>query len=225
MVKFITYLSGNRDWLHPHSILPAVRPDTDQIISLRTILGTESMQNCVTLYRLCCASPFIAPLLPKEEVDIDLAAVQQLATASEATLIATGTGTCATLPITTGSVIPATLQLKYLTEDKAELRLGDKKLVITVGYTNNTLIPNWPKELPINGILQLPEGKPWVVGTTITIPSRFKYPVDAVDKQLCRSEEVYQILFDQGMVDTFYSADSPEERVSIAILALINLVK
>lgn len=225
MVKFITYLSGNRDWLHPHSILPPVRPDTDQIISLRTILGTESMQNCVTLYRLCCASPFITPLLPKEEVNIDLAAVQQLATASEATLITTGTGTCATLPITTGSVIPAALQLKYLTEDKAELRLGDKKLVITVGYTNNTLIPNWPKELPINGILQLPEGKPWVIGTTITIPSRFKYPVDAVDRQLCKSEEVYQILFDQGLVETFYSADSPEERIGIVILALINLVK
>ena len=225
MVKFITYLSGNRDWLHPHSVLPPVRPDTKQITSLRTILGTASMQNCVTLYRICCASPFIAPLLPKEEINIDLAAVQQLATSSEATLIATGAGTCATLPIDTGSVIPTTLQLRYLTEDKAELRLGDKKLVITVGYANGTLIPSWPKELPINGILRLPEYKPWVEGTIVTIPSRFKYPVDTVDKQLCRSEEVYQILFDQGMVETFYSADSAEERLGIAILALINLVK
>jgi hypothetical protein len=225
MVKFITYLSGDRNWLHPHSALPAVRPDTLQVIHLREILGTESLQNCVTLYRLCNALPVIAPLLPKEDVNMDLAAIQQLATDSEAVLVATGAGTSATLPIDTGVTIPTAIRLRYVADDKAEIRVGDKKLIISVGYANGVLIPHWPKELPINGLLRLPADKLWGPGMTVTVPSRFKYPVSVVDKQLCRSEEVYQILFDQGMVDTFYSADSPEERISIAILALINLVK
>lgn len=225
MVNFITYLSGNRNWIQPHSIIPAVKPDSPELVYMRELLGTESLANCIVLYRLCQSLPVIAANLPRETAPLDFAAIQQAASQAEVSLIPTGTNVAASLPLPRDTVNVPVYRLKYISDTKAEILGPAVRTVVNVSLTEDILTVQWPSDWDITGALRLPSTINWLPGTSFVLPTRTSYPVHIVDKLLCRSNEFYDILFAQGLVETFYSADSPEERVGIGVLALINLAK
>ena len=226
MIRFITYLSGNKNWIYPQYIIPSVKYETDSIILLRKLLGTESLQNCIALARICLAQPNIAVLLPKESVELDFAGILQQVQTATTQLVTTGNSVGASLPMDTVTPSDVIFTLSYLTDKKARITTGEHTYTVLASSADKKLVTvQWPEEFGIKGNIKLGDNMIWAPGTTVVLPTRSRYPIAYVDKQLCRSDAVYDILWKQNLVEAFYSADTPEERVGICVLALIDLVK
>lgn len=226
MVKLLTYLTGSRTWIQPFSIIPELASNAEDATYLREVLGTGTLQNCLSLVRICRSLPDIAPLLPREDVDLDFAAILQSTADTEAKLITSGKYIGTSLPAPQLSVGEPTVTLRYYTDKLAYIVSGNKTLTATAySPEENILVVHWPKELGLRGNLKLPSTVIWQEGASIVLPTRSSYPVAKVDRTLRNSDRVYDILWRQDLVSTFYSAATAEERIGICVLALINLSK
>lgn len=224
MVNFITYVSGNIKWLHLQSTLPEVALPTQEIDTLRHILGTSSLENCIKLYRLCSSFPFIRANLPKETIELDFAGLMQAVSGTTAQLISTGRDLPSSLPTNFNTVAATPIVLKYKSDTTAEISIDMRHAILPVSYSNEVLHVQWPQEWNIKGNLRLPEHTTWSPGTMVELPVRYSYPVQEIDKVLRQQEYLYDQLQNTNLVAEFYSADSAAERVAIVVLALIRLV-
>lgn len=224
MVNFITYISGDVKWLQLQSVMPKVALPTPEIEVLRDILGTHSLNNCISLYRLCCTFPFIQTNLPKETIELDFAGWQQARASSDASLVNMGRDLAVSLPINFKSVSNEPITITYKTDSTATISVGDIKLIVPVSYNLGILQVQWPEGWHIKGGLRLGPNSAWAPGTVLDVPVRYAYPVKEVDKALREREQLYDQLQHTNLVAEFYSADSAEERVAIAVLMLIRLV-
>lgn len=230
MLNFLTYVHGNKTWLPTQYNAPDVKPADAVATTLRRSLGTDSLQNCIALYRICCAHQMIAQHLPKETTSLDFAGLlfpaTVPATVIQGELTTTGNAPGYFLPVPTAPGKEKAITLTCISESKATLAFNGKKMVVTAVLGNpTTLVVQWPEDLPINGSVKLPDGFSWLAGSSIAIPTRYAYDVNNADKALRSDVTVYDALEKQNLCAAYYSADTPEERIGICILLLIAHTK
>lgn len=227
MVKFISYLYGTKGWIHPQQIAPEIKEEDTLASTLRNILGTKDLQNCITLYHLCASIPHIYSKLPKETTPLNFSGILFPATSQipQGKLETTGIAPGYSAPIVVPPQSKMPITILYKTDTTGELRYGNKKVIVAATkVATNTLIVNWPADLQINGTINL-GNIPWQLGARITVPTRFAYDIVSVDKALRATALVYDALERYGLCSIFYSADTPEERIGICTLLLIAHVK
>lgn len=134
---------------------------------------------------------------------------------------------------TYGTCVPAAVQdglwpylpqikLTVTTPSTALLEYGSKSVKTHCFITNNLIVPVWPEDTGIKGAIECEE-KP-VVGQTLIVPALLQYPCAAVIDHIKNNDNLYALLDKYELADPFHFADSPEEQLSLIVLAIYKEV-
>lgn len=227
MKAFITYIAGHNEFF-PGTKELKLRQDTATTRAIRELLGTQYKGACIALYRICAAQPLVQQELGLFPGGFTMEGQGLELTGPEEAVVGTGKGPARVLPseapIVGSGVYMGELTLKASGPSSAQLLCGTQPVNVTAVATADTVACVWPAWLKINGALKLPTGTVWTPGyTTLPVPVRWKYPVSAVDELLRKENIVYSFLEENNLCETFYAADTAEERISIVVSALIKV--
>lgn len=229
MYEFVTYLSGNKDLFKaPYSL--AVKPETESVARMRALLGAYNKAACIALYRICAAQPLYAQELNLQPSNYTCEGEGLDLIGSSDAVLGTGAGPARILPseapIVGKSLYMGPVYLTAETATTATLSYGAKKTTVPVTVTGRAISGSWPADLRLEGALVLPENTPWVPKvTTIEVPVRWRYPVQKIAKLLREENFVFIFLEECGMLELFAAADTDEECISIAAMALVKSAK
>lgn len=229
MYDFVTYLSGNKNLFRaPYSL--AVKPETALMENMRALLGTNNKAACIALYRICAAQPLYAQELNLQPSNYTCEGEGLDLIGPNDVVLGTGAGPARILPseapIVGKSLYMGPVYLTAETATTATLSYGDKKTTVPVAIAGRAVTGNWPSELRLEGAILLPENTPWEPKiTTIEVPVRWRYPVQKIAKLLREENFVFMFLEECGMLELFAAADTDEECISIAVMAVIKSAK
>ena len=74
---------------------------------------------------------------------------------------------------------------------------------------------DWPDGMGISGDVKLDDGV-----TSFELTFRLQYPLKAVAERLDTDSSIYTLLEDHALEDEYFTADRPEEKVALAVLAM-----
>lgn len=130
-------------------------------------------------------------------------------------------GTCLPVMVQGGTwpYLPQ-LTLTVTTPSTALLEYGGKTVKVHCFIENNLIVPTWPADTGLKGAIKCDEAP--YVGQTLTIPTLFQYPCAEVIEHIKNNDDLYGLLDKYELADPFYFADSPEEQLSIVLLAIYH---
>lgn len=74
---------------------------------------------------------------------------------------------------------------------------------------------NWPEGMGISGDVKLADGV-----TSFELTFRLQYPLEAVAERLDTDSSIYTLLEDHALEDEYFTADRPEEKIALVVLAM-----
>lgn len=74
---------------------------------------------------------------------------------------------------------------------------------------------DWPEGMGISGDVKLDDGV-----TSFELTFRLQYPLEAVAERLDSDPSVYTLLEDHALEDEYFTADRPEEKIALVVLAM-----
>jgi hypothetical protein len=74
---------------------------------------------------------------------------------------------------------------------------------------------DWPEGMGISGDVKLDDGV-----TSFELTFRLQYPLEAVVERLDVDSSIYTLLEDHALEDEYFTADRPEEKIALVVLAM-----
>lgn len=74
---------------------------------------------------------------------------------------------------------------------------------------------NWPEGMGISGDVKLDDGV-----TSFELTFRLQYPLEAVAERLDSDPSIYALLEAHALEDEYFTADRPEEKITLVVLAM-----
>ena len=74
---------------------------------------------------------------------------------------------------------------------------------------------DWPEGMGISGDVKLDDGV-----TSFELTFRLQYPLEAVAERLDTDSSIYTLLEDHALEDEYFTADRPEEKIALVVLAM-----
>lgn len=74
---------------------------------------------------------------------------------------------------------------------------------------------DWPEGTGISGDVKLDDGV-----TSFELTFRLQYPLEAVVERLDADSSIYTLLEDHALEDEYFTADRPEEKIALVVLAM-----
>lgn len=76
---------------------------------------------------------------------------------------------------------------------------------------------DWPEGMGISGDVKLDDGV-----TSFELTFRLQYPLEAVAERLDSDPSIYALLETHALEDEYFTADRPEEKIALVVLAMIK---
>ena len=74
---------------------------------------------------------------------------------------------------------------------------------------------DWPEGMGVSGDVKLDDGV-----TSFELTFRLQYPLKAVVERLDTDSSIYTLLEDHALEDEYFTADRPEEKIALVVLAM-----
>lgn len=95
------------------------------------------------------------------------------------------------------------------------MQLEDNVYYLQVYKNFDAYHVEWPEGMGISGDVKLADGI-----TSFELTFRLQYPLEAVAERLDTDSSVYTLLEDHALEDEYFTADRPEEKITLVVLAM-----
>lgn len=95
------------------------------------------------------------------------------------------------------------------------MQLEDSVYYLQVYKNFDAYHVDWPAGTGISGDVKLDDGV-----TSFELTFRLQYPLEAVVERLDSDPSIYTLLEDHALEDEYFTADRPEEKISLVVLAM-----
>ena len=95
------------------------------------------------------------------------------------------------------------------------MQLEDSVYYLQVYKNFDAYHVDWPEGMGISGDVKLEDGV-----TSFELTFRLQYPLEAVVERLDSDPSIYTLLEDHALEDEYFTADRPEEKIALVVLAM-----